>query len=64
MGMIPGAFIVTDDGEATQNQINQQSQQAVASARSCGMGAGGRSCGSSSCGSTTGSGGCGCGGKN
>jgi sulfite exporter TauE/SafE/copper chaperone CopZ len=61
MGMIPGTFIVTDDGTASQEEVNQATQQATASGGSCGGGANGGSCGSPTCGSTTGSGGCGCG---
>jgi plastocyanin domain-containing protein len=53
MGMIPGSFIVTDDGTATEQEIS-------ASAPSGGGSCGG-SCGSASCGAATG-GGCGCGG--
>ena len=61
MGMIPGTFIVTDDGTASASQVKQADQQAVASG-GCSSGADGGSCGSPTCGSTTGSGGCGCGG--
>lgn len=57
MGMIPGSFVVTDDGAASAEEI----ENSVASGGSCGGGADGGSCGSSTCGSTTG-GGCGCGG--
>jgi len=60
MGMIPGAFIVTNDGVANEAQV--QEVKASAPSGSCGGGAGGGSCGSPTCGSTTGSGGCGCGG--
>ncbi|HDK42367.1 MAG TPA: heavy metal transporter, partial [Candidatus Pacearchaeota archaeon] len=56
MGMIPGTFIVTDTGVASQEQINSAEQQATASGGSCDG-----SCGSPSCGGGT-SRGCGCGG--
>jgi uncharacterized protein len=59
MGMIPGSFIVTEDGDASQEEISSATPE---SSGSCGGGAGGASCGSPTCGSTTGSGGCGCGG--
>jgi len=45
MGMIPGSFIVTDTGEATQEQLDSAQQQAADSGGSCGMGAGGGGCG-------------------
>jgi len=61
MGMIPGTFIVTDDGEATEQEL-ESANKVTSSAGSCGGGAGGGSCGSPTCGSTTGGGGCGCGG--
>jgi uncharacterized protein len=61
MGMIPGSFIVTDDGAASSGQL-QEAAAISNSGGSCGGGAGGGSCGSPTCGSTTGSGGCGCGG--
>ncbi|MBT3398266.1 sulfite exporter TauE/SafE family protein [archaeon] len=61
MGMIPGSFIVTDDGAASSGQL-QEAAAISSSGGSCGGGAGGGSCGSPTCGSTTGSGGCGCGG--
>lgn len=53
MGMIPGTFIVTEDGSASETQIEQA---APGPSGSCGG-----SCGSPTCGGTTG-GGCGCGG--
>ena len=53
MGMIPGSFIVTEDGSAT--------TQELASATPAGGGSCGGSCGSPSCGGGTPSG-CGCGG--
>ena len=53
MGMIPGSFIVTETGSA--------SQQEIASATPTGGGSCGGSCGSPSCGAATG-GSCGCGG--
>ncbi|MBR9704794.1 hypothetical protein GOV12_05255 [Candidatus Pacearchaeota archaeon] len=60
MGMIPGTFIVTDDGTATDQQITASEPQASGS---CGGGADGGSCGSPTCGSSSGGGGgCGCGG--
>jgi uncharacterized protein len=59
MGMIPGSFIVSDSGSATQEQVVAATPSGGGS---CGAGAGGSSCGSPTCGSTTGSGGCGCGG--
>jgi len=59
MGMIPGSFVVTDTGEATEEQIKSATPT---SGGSCSGGVGGGSCGSPTCGSTTGSGGCGCGG--
>ncbi|MBC8434990.1 hypothetical protein H8D91_00605 [archaeon] len=64
MGMIPGSFIVTDDGQASQEQIKSVTAKPVggSSSGTCSGGAGGSSCGSPTCGSTTGSGGCGCGG--
>jgi len=62
MGMIPGTFIVTDDGTASQEEINSANKATTSSGGSCGSGAGGGSCGSPTCGSTTGRGGCGCGG--
>ena len=61
MGMIPGTFIVTDDGEATQQEL-EAANKVTSSGGSCGGGADGGSCGSPTCGSTTGGGGCGCGG--
>jgi uncharacterized protein len=61
MGMIPGAFVVTDDGVASDSQLNEAAT-VTTSGGSCGGGADGGSCGSPTCGSTTGSGGCGCGG--
>ena len=61
MGMIPGTFIVTDDGAATQSQIADANSQAVASG-GCSGGAGGGSCGSPTCGASQGTGSCGCGG--
>jgi plastocyanin domain-containing protein len=54
MGMIPGSFIVTEDGTATQSQI-------TGAAVKSGGGSCGGSCGSPSCGAASG-GGCGCGG--
>ncbi len=60
MGMIPGSFIVTEDGSASQEQISQVEASNVGG--SCSSGADGGSCGSPTCGSTTGTGGCGCGG--
>jgi sulfite exporter TauE/SafE/copper chaperone CopZ len=62
MGMIPGTFIVTDDGVASQKEIKSASELAAASGGSCGGGAGGGSCGSPTCGASQGTGGCGCGG--
>jgi uncharacterized protein len=59
MGMIPGSFIVSDSGSATQEQV---AAAVPSGGGSCGGGADGGSCGSPTCGSTTGSGGCGCGG--
>ncbi|MAH48358.1 heavy metal transporter [Candidatus Pacearchaeota archaeon] len=59
MGMIPGSFVVTETGEASQEQIKSATP---VGGGSCSGGAGGGSCGSPTCGSTTGSGGCGCGG--
>ena len=61
MGMIPGTFIVTDDGVASEVEVQAAADSAPAGG-SCGGGADGGSCGSPTCGSTTGSGGCGCGG--
>jgi len=61
MGMIRGTFIVTEDGVASQDQIDYADSQAVASG-GCSGGAGGGSCGSPSCGASQGTGGCGCGG--
>jgi sulfite exporter TauE/SafE len=61
MGMIPGTFIVTDDGSASEADVAAVAASAPA-AGGCGGGAGGGSCGSPTCGSTTGGGGCGCGG--
>ena len=61
MGMIPGTFIVTDDGEATQQEL-ASADKVTSSGGSCSGGAGGGSCGSPTCGSITGGGGCGCGG--
>jgi len=58
MGMIPGSFIVTEDGQASDSQVKQA---APIASGGCSGGAGGGSCGSASCGSTTG-GSCGCGG--
>ncbi|MBR9705699.1 hypothetical protein GOV14_01565 [Candidatus Pacearchaeota archaeon] len=55
MGMIPGSFIVTNDGAATEEQI-QEVQATAPSGGSCGG-----SCGGSTCGAKTG-GSCGCGG--
>ena len=64
MGMIPGSFIVTDSGQATQEQLIQASPSSSGS--SCSGGAGGGSCGSPSYSgsteSTSSGGGCGCGG--
>ena len=54
MGMIPGSFIVTEDGTADQAQVKQATPTA-------GGGSCGGSCGSPSCGAASG-GGCGCGG--
>ncbi len=62
MGMIPGTFIVTDDGTASQEEIQSASKVAASSGGSCSGGAGGGSCGSQSCGASQGTGGCGCGG--
>jgi len=58
MGMIPGTFIVSEDLELTQEEVEKSinSIQQPASS-SCGG-----SCGSSTCGGSTG-GGCGCGGR-
>ena len=56
MGMIPGTFIVTDDGTASQTEINSAQQQKASAGGSCGG-----SCGSPTCGGGTPSG-CGCGG--
>lgn len=53
MGMIPGSFIVTESGDATQEQLAASAPQASGSC--------GGSCGSPTCGAATG-GGCGCGG--
>jgi plastocyanin domain-containing protein len=54
MGMIKGTFIVTDTGQATQNQITGSAVKNTNSGSSCSMGGGcGGSCGSS----------CGCGAK-
>jgi uncharacterized protein len=53
MGMIPGTFIVTDSGEASEKQIESSKPKA--------SGTCGGSCGSSTCGGGSG-GGCGCGG--
>jgi sulfite exporter TauE/SafE/copper chaperone CopZ len=61
MGMIPGSFIVTDDGSASESEVSAVAASAPAGG-GCGGGAGGGSCGSPTCGSTTGGGGCGCGG--
>jgi len=57
MGMIPGSFIVTDSGQATQQEV---ATATPSSSGGCSGGAGGGSCGSSSCGASSG-GGCGCG---
>lgn len=54
MGMIPGSFIVTDDGKADSAQVQEATPTA-------GGGSCGGSCGSPSCGASTG-GSCGCGG--
>lgn len=59
MGMIPGSFIVTDSGVATEQQVATAVPEASGG---CSAGADGGSCGSPTCGSTTGTGGCGCGG--
>jgi len=53
MGMIPGSFVVTETGSASQEQIAEAAPQASGSC--------GGSCGSPSCGGG-GGGGCGCGG--
>jgi sulfite exporter TauE/SafE/copper chaperone CopZ len=53
MGMIPGSFVVTETGSASQQQLDSATPQASGSC--------GGSCGSPSCGAATG-GGCGCGG--
>jgi hypothetical protein len=53
MGMIPGTFIVTDDGIASQEEIKTANTQTAASGGSCGGSCGGGcggGCGSSSCG--------------
>ena len=59
MGMIPGSFIVTEDGSASAQKVAQIQTQTQASGGSCGG-----SCGSPSCGAapSNGGGGCGCGG--
>lgn len=59
MGMIPGSFIITETGQATQQQINSAKPK---SSGGCGMGAGGGSCGDSTCGAKKKWGSCGCGG--
>ena len=53
MGMIPGSFVVTEDGSASASEIASATPQA--------SGGCGGSCGSPSCGAASG-GGCGCGG--
>ena len=53
MGMIPGSFIVTDDGTASESEVADSTPEASGSC--------GGSCGSPSCGGGT-SAGCGCGG--
>lgn len=57
MGMIPGSFIVTDDGSASAQDV----ADAVPVGGGCSGGADGGSCGSSTCGASSG-GSCGCGG--
>jgi len=54
MGMIPGSFVVTNDGGASQEQLAEVNQVA-SSGGSCGG-----SCGSPTCGGASGGGGCGC----
>jgi len=56
MGMIPGSFIVTDSGVATEKQIASSTPQASGGCTA------GSNCGSSTCGAAAGTGGCGCGG--
>ena len=41
MGMIPGTFVVTEDGTATETQIQEADKQAASSGGSCGGGCGG-----------------------
>ena len=41
MGMIPGSFIVTDSGEATNEQVEEVTKQNIASGGSCGGSCGG-----------------------
>jgi len=57
MGMIPGSFVVTEDGSAS-------TQEVAAAAVPAGQGGctAGSNCGSSTCGAAQGTGGCGCGG--
>ena len=57
MGMIPGSFVVTNDGSAS-------AQEVAAAAVPVGEGGctAGSNCGSSTCGAAQGTGGCGCGG--
>ena len=45
MGMIPGTFIVTEDGNASQDELNSASQTSSSAEGSCGMGTGGGGCG-------------------
>ncbi|MBT4165976.1 sulfite exporter TauE/SafE family protein [archaeon] len=61
MGMIPGSFVVTDDGSASASQITGAVVSGSGSGGGCGGGADGGGCGSPTCGGSSG-GGCGCGG--
>lgn len=56
MGMIPGSFIVTETGEASQQEVANEAPQ------SSGGCTAGSNCGSTLCGAAQGTGGCGCGG--
>ncbi|MFH1358332.1 MAG: sulfite exporter TauE/SafE family protein [archaeon] len=59
MGMIPGSFVITDSGEASQQELAAAAP--ASSGGGCTGGSDGGSCGSPTCGASTG-GSCGCGG--
>jgi uncharacterized protein len=55
MGMIPGSFIITEDGSTTKQELANSAPQGEGGCTA------GSNCGSSTCGAATGTGGCGCG---